>query len=259
MISLIFVTLTSINLIASPANAVEISSVKTFHPDEVFYSANEKYQAGDYDAAVKEYLSLRGKGFASGNLFYNLGNAYLKADNVPRAILNYERAKRYIPGDSDLSLNLRHAKSLMKRPDPASNAFIAIQWLDLAFDRMTLPQSVALATLVYWLIIAYFIIAKVLKKYNKYSSLVLFFMVLLLVVIIIPVKYKIYDLEKGGIVVEKIIDARLEPRTDAKVNYPLYGGMKVFVLRKRGGWLRVKATDGRIGWIPESSAEIIGM
>ena len=259
MISLILITLASIHLIASPANAAGSITDRVSFTIEDFYKANEKYQAGEYSEAVKMYLGLSESGFRSGNLYYNLGNAYLKEGRLGRAILNYDRSKRYMRADSDLLSNIRYAKTLMKRPDPPSNAFIAVQWLDNVFDHITLRQAVALATIWYCLIIGYFILTKVLKRYMCHSTPTLVCMILILAVMVIPIRRKIYDLEKGGIVVDKITDARLEPHKAATVNYPLYEGMTVYILRKRGEWLRIKASDGRIGWIPADSAEIIGM
>ncbi|MBD3295867.1 MAG: hypothetical protein GF392_00680 [Candidatus Omnitrophica bacterium] len=249
MISFFILTLTAINLVTGPTQT----------PYDIFRNANISYEAGEYHKASEKYSELTRKGYKSGNLYYNLGNAYMQEEKLGRAILNYERARRYMPADSDLLANLRYARSLMKRQDPPENVFIAIKLLDIAFRQLNLPQTVALATIWYWLLTAYFIVTKIFRKYNAHSTVTVPGMLLVLLVFLVPVKRKIYDLEKGAIVVDKITDARLEPDRTATVNYPLYEGMKVYVIRKRDSWFRVKTLDGRIGWAPKNSIEIIGM
>ena len=48
-------------------------------------------------------------GFCSGVVFYNLGNAYFRAGDFGRAILNYRKAKPYRPSDPLLEANLQQA------------------------------------------------------------------------------------------------------------------------------------------------------
>jgi tetratricopeptide (TPR) repeat protein len=53
-------------------------------------------------------------GTDNGKLFYNLGNAYLKNDDLGRALLWYERALKRIPDDPDLRFNYDYALTLTK-------------------------------------------------------------------------------------------------------------------------------------------------
>src|SRR5512141_279622 len=78
-------------------------------PEQRFEQGNEAYQQGKMSEAVEIYESILRNGYLSGPLYYNLGNAYYRAGNIPRAILNYERALRLMPGDEDLHHNLQLA------------------------------------------------------------------------------------------------------------------------------------------------------
>ena len=49
-------------------------------------------------------------GVRNGQLFYNIGNAYFRTNDVGRAILNYRRAEQYIGDDPNLVQNLNHAR-----------------------------------------------------------------------------------------------------------------------------------------------------
>ena len=64
-----------------------------------------------YRSAAQRFHSIVASGIASGRLEYNLGNCYLKAGDVGRAILHYRRAQRLIPGNEHLANNLEEARS----------------------------------------------------------------------------------------------------------------------------------------------------
>ena len=68
------------------------------------------YSAGDYATAIDVYERLLADG-ESAVLYYNLGNAYYKEDEMAHAILNYERALRLAPSDKDIRFNLELARS----------------------------------------------------------------------------------------------------------------------------------------------------
>jgi tetratricopeptide (TPR) repeat protein len=79
-------------------------------PSALFIRANGLYGDGKYAEAATAYEQILAQGIESGAVQYNLGNAYLKAGDVGRAVLAYERARRLIPGDPDLAANLGFAR-----------------------------------------------------------------------------------------------------------------------------------------------------
>ena len=72
-------------------NVVPTESVRTFQ------EAQSTYDAEDYRQAAVLYEQLIEQGMRSGAVYYNLGNAWAKADEPVRAIAAYYLAKRYIP------------------------------------------------------------------------------------------------------------------------------------------------------------------
>ena len=89
-----------------------IPSARLHAQDELFDEGNRLYQQEDYQGALDNYLRIREAGFESPGLYYNIGNAYFKANELGRAILYYERARRLAPGDPDILANLELARSL---------------------------------------------------------------------------------------------------------------------------------------------------
>jgi len=67
-------------------------------------NADTEYQKGNYQQAIRDYEELLKNG-ASAEIYYNLGNAYYRTDNITKAVLNYERARLLSPGDEDINFN----------------------------------------------------------------------------------------------------------------------------------------------------------
>ena len=55
--------------------------------EELFDSGNEAYKDGDYNTAIDHYSSLVSQNLVSPQLYYNLGNAYFKNQQLGKAIL----------------------------------------------------------------------------------------------------------------------------------------------------------------------------
>lgn len=73
---------------------------------EVFDNAKSP---DDYRESAHVLESILEDGYRNGAVYYNLGNAYFRAGEYGRAILNYRKAKPYRPRDPYLIANLEQA------------------------------------------------------------------------------------------------------------------------------------------------------
>jgi len=103
--------------------------------EDRFQSSVSAYSKGDYKKAIEGFEQLAGEG-VSASLLYNLGNSYAQDAQIGRAILNYERALRLTPGDSDIRGNLelvRKEQGLFQEERTLGQRFIALlglnQWI----------------------------------------------------------------------------------------------------------------------------------
>ena len=76
------------------------------HALELFDGAKS---SEDYLEAARVLESLLVDGYRNGAVYYNLGNAYYRAGDYGRAILNYRKAKPFRPRDPYLAANLEQA------------------------------------------------------------------------------------------------------------------------------------------------------
>jgi hypothetical protein len=93
--------------------ATDVSAAESGARERAFVRSLELFDAAkspsDYRESAKELESIVADGFRSGAVFYNLGNAYYRAGEYGRAIINYRKAKPYRPRDVYLSANLQQA------------------------------------------------------------------------------------------------------------------------------------------------------
>ena len=87
-----------------------ISAVYTQNPDYYFDLANRAYADGKYYEAIEMYLNIVKGGKESGEVYFNLGNAYYKVNQFGQSILYYEKARHFLEGDQALEHNLRLAQ-----------------------------------------------------------------------------------------------------------------------------------------------------
>ncbi len=107
----LFILFTLISLFCVEVHAEE--KPEAIDTIQVFLEANEAYVSSDFMAAVSYYENIISSGIINGDIFYNLGNSYLKTGETGKAILNYRKAELFIPRDEDLQANLKFAYGLV--------------------------------------------------------------------------------------------------------------------------------------------------
>ena len=105
-----------------------------FASPDILDDASEAYRKGDYKKSIELYEKViadhLAKGDESPEIYYNLGNAYFRDNQIGKAILNYNRALLLSPGDSDIRHNLRFANTRIEDKIVPSNHFFLTDWFN---------------------------------------------------------------------------------------------------------------------------------
>jgi tetratricopeptide (TPR) repeat protein len=96
---------------------------------ENFFIANQAYKENRFQDAIDGYKQIIDSGHKNGHLYYNLGNAYFRMNELGKAILCYERARLLIPRDADLNFNLRYAGDQVQDAVPRDQGFMSITFV----------------------------------------------------------------------------------------------------------------------------------
>ena len=92
--------------------------------------ANRLYLDNKYEEAYEKYNQILAGGFESGEVYYNLGNTAYKLDKRGEAVLFYEKALVYLPGDPDIQYNLNLVKQqVIDRIEMPERPFY-LEWYD---------------------------------------------------------------------------------------------------------------------------------
>lgn len=229
------------------------------NPSALFYKANMAYEQGKFDEAIKGYQGALKTGFESGNIYYNLGNAYFKKGDIGRAILNYKRAQRLIPADPDLRQNLEYAMTaVQQQPVQEANPFIrpiAKAIKDLNVD--TLARILAIFYIMIFLFATAMLFFKNARRRIKaplFASCAIF----LIVAGGFVVNLKQIN-QPWAVVLDKEAEAKYEPLDSATGYFKLFEGQEVLLIKTRPDWAFIKLADGKAGWIKSSGVEKVAL
>ncbi len=227
-------------------------------PTQAFFRGNTFYEERDYAKALQNYEQVLKLGVESGNLYYNIGNTYLKMGKVGYAILYYSKARRLIPQDSDLKSNLSYARSLVQEGSadmPRGNfvgRIIRRPFASFNLNNVALIGLVLYACLI--LMAAAFIINPVLFKKIK---IVFIALCVLLVwdVTVFGLRYYYEEALKHGVVIQKEVEGKYEPIDKSTTYYKLREGSDVIIMKTKNDWRQIRRRDGKRAWVKKESVE----
>ncbi len=220
---------------------------------DIFNKANALYKENKYAAAALEFEKIPQLGLESGNLYYNLGNSYFKQGQIGKAILNYERAGRFIPGDSDLKSNYDYSRSVLNlgREEFSGNKLSI--WLAGFFAGIGVESLTMLLSVIYTLLFLVLIFGLFFGRVKRLSRPLALIFVILFILGAVSLDRKITCLERGAVVISNEAEVRFEPLESATAYFTLKEGSKVLVLEGSGNWYKIKRSDGKVGWVEKSA------
>ena len=224
-------------------------------------NADTEYRKGNYQQAIKDYNELLKSG-KSAELYYNLGNAYYRTDNITQAILSYERASLLSPGDDDIQYNLKLAQSKTIDKISSEPQMILVQWANSVVDMMKMDSwgTMSVVTLVIAIValLVYLFTRKIfMRKIGFYTSVVM----LLTAIISYSCAYsqqKRYQERRGAIVVSPSVQLKKTPDEKGGNAAVVHEGTKVEIIDdSMKEWKHVRLGDDRDGWLHVSQIERI--
>ena len=229
--------------------------------DQLVDEANQEYRKGKFVEAIQRYESIVNSGLVSGDLYYNLGNAYYKSGNIGKAILNYERALKWLPNDDDLHHNLQLANLMITdKIEPTPRLFIW-DWWDSIRSTLSLTRITWFSYFLYVIVVGCIILAILAQTYvlRKFAVLggVATLVVLIFCLIIFSDKLKMLDSDTHAIVTSAITTIKNSPDPSSTDAFVLRNGVKVQIIDEVGAWLKIQLADGKVGWMDQKAAEVI--
>ena len=224
-------------------------------------SAEIYFKNTQYDKAINAYNKIIASGEESAALFYNLGNAYYKNNNIPLAIANYERAKRLAPNDEDIIFNLRLAKTQTIDKVSSIPVFFLTDWYNRITGITTTNKwayiSIVSFLLSLSLLLFYFFSRSV--QIKKLTFLTASFLLLIsLVSMASSYNQKKLNFDRRfAIITTPSVSIKGSPDESSTNLFVLHSGTKLQVLDQIQDWYKIKIENGEIGWIKFNDVEKI--
>lgn len=224
-------------------------------------NADSAYARQQYQQAIKDYEELL-EGGVSAELYYNLGNAYYRTDNITQAVLNYERALLLSPGDGDIRFNLQMARSkTIDKITPESEMFF-VTWYHALVNIMSVDgwarTSIATFALAIVLALAYLFSARIwVRKVGFFGGLAFIAIFLLANLFAYQQRRELAD-RTGAIIISSAVPVKSTPSKSGTDLFILHEGTKVEITDgTMRDWKEIRVADGKAGWIETSKIEII--
>ncbi len=216
-------------------------------------SANSAYSKGDFQRAITQYEGIRNKGLESAELYFNLGNAYFKTNNIAFAVLNYERAKKISPNDEDIAVNLKLVNQKIEDKIDAAPQLFLTQWKNGLVDLMSEKAWSILCILL--ITIALILYAIFISFNNRAFKQIGFFGGTIFIVSAIATffiaqhKYTLTKNNTDAIITSASVTVMGSPNEKGTKLFILHEGTKVDVTQENDGWTEIKIANGNVGWI----------
>lgn len=227
--------------------------------------AEVEYTKGDFAEAIKLYESqiaqLKQSKQESPELYYNLGNAYFRDNQIAKSIVNYERALLLKPGDSDSRHNLRYARTKIEDKIDSADTFFVNQWIR-SIQNLYNGNTWAIISIILFLTLiiaigSYMISTQiVIRKISFYFGIVLLSLVIISNMFAFNQKNKVVN-RSSGIVMSASVSVYTSPDAHSQELFRLHEGSKVKIKREEGNWLEIAIANGSVGWLQKKDIEKI--
>jgi len=229
--------------------------------DEIFQKANDAYNQKNYADAIALYEELATQGYKEATVYYNLGNAYFKNNQLAKALLWYERALRLNPANEDIKHNIAFANqqtidNMEIRPEP----FIKV-WFRAVRDLFSV-KIWSIFSIVFVGVSCVCIVLMIVLSFPRWrmalfvTACVAFIFSVFSIVFANLQKNNILR-EDQAIIMNKIVTIKSTPDVSGTNLFTVHEGIKIQITDKAGNWIEVRFPDGNKGWITQDAVEVI--
>jgi tetratricopeptide (TPR) repeat protein len=215
------------------------------------------FTSSQYKEALQLWTEIYDTGYRSAELNYNIGNAYFKLNDIPDAILYYERAYLLDPTDENINYNLQVARTLIVDRFQEIPELFFVRWYNLVslFLSANAWAVISLTSFIICLLfLSYYLYS------SKYRSKVIGFWLAMLFIIIsvsslaltLRNKTLVFNGNKAIISIP-LVHGKSSPDNSGNDLFILHEGTKITIEDEVGEWYEIRLSDGNKGWVPVNS------
>jgi tetratricopeptide (TPR) repeat protein len=221
--------------------------------EDTFEKANDAFADDQFPKAVELYTSLLDEGLVSTELYFNLGNAYFKQNDLANAIFHYEKALQLNPADQEVRENLEIANTqtidkIENVPESNLNTMVYTTTHLLKVDTW------AWVSVIFSLCFGFFMVLYFRSGTTRKKRITFFISILFLVFGITSLLFGRFQNQFLGeqsfaIIFEDQVQVRVEPNSRSDVNFQMNKGSKVSTGSTFRDFTQIELSDGSKGWV----------
>jgi tetratricopeptide (TPR) repeat protein len=232
-------------MVFAPARAAD--------PREAFDAAARLYERGQYKEAAAAYDALLANGVRTPSVLFNQGNAWLKAGSIGRAIASYRQAWRLAPRDREIHKNL-----LLARTRVEGARWPAGGWIERTLAWLRPNEWGILAIAVCWLGGGLLVLGELWARARPHATRWAWPWALTALLTTAAAVVTGMSAQRPMAVMIVETSARYGPLTEAQSAFTLPDGAELLVTDEKDGWLEIRDSSGRSGWVAARDVVRIG-
>ena len=240
---------------------VSFASERTYAQQDLLSMAAAAYDSAQYQRSIGAYEQIATQYGVNPELFYNLGNAYYKQKNYPKAILNYERCLLYDPSNVDARENIELARLQCVDKIEAIEPMFFVTWSNSIRDSFSCDTWGTLAIIFFLLFIAgcgtYFFSHRTSRRKLGFYGALLAIIISLVCIHYAGAQRDHIQQRDYAIVMTPSVIVRASPAESGTQLFTIHEGLKVRIRSTLSGWSEIELTDGQVGWMPSDGLEVI--
>ena len=221
--------------------------------------ACQREEDPDPNGCIDTYHRILSAGFASADLYYNLGTALLRQNRLGPAILYLERALRMSPDDADVLANLAIARKfrvdlLKDAPEEAeAGSGDTVSSVSSQIVQNTRADLWTATFLALWLL--GWVLVFVRRASASHATPLLFTGVTLLLLslpaaAVVACHLWSADHEQDAVVLADVLPVREGPGNGFRTGFEIHEGLTVQITDQESGFQRIRLSNGLQGWVP---------
>ena len=223
---------------------------------------DKAYSESRYNDAIDIYEAVIAEQGASLPLYYNLGNAYYRSNQLGKAILNYERALGIDAFDEDTRANLEFVQEKIVDKVPMDEIPFYKEWGNSLISLLSKDTwaVVGIVTFIVMLLMFFFYLCR--SNMRKISLT----LVIISFAITVISNISAYNLGNSGselpegIILDEMVVVRSSPDSSGTELTKIHEGLKVIIIDDAlSDWVKIEANNGNrvVGWVKTKSLERI--
>ena len=229
--------------------------------DSLYRQANDLYENGKFESALSVYSEIVASGFEAADLYYNMGNAAFRSNNIGHSILYYEKTLKLDPSHQDAAHNLDYVSrykvdAFEEVPELFIRTWILAAVHALPEHTWSIMALLGFILTLVCLLLYIFTKGLALKKTGFFAAL-LGLLLFIFTLSAALAQHQNTVRPDFGIIISPSVVVKSTPSESGTELFILHEGTRVRVNEQVTGWHNIRIIDGREGWVRSGDFENI--